>query len=523
MFLQKNLIITFKNKELTFQNIRFNHLKFLLLFFLLFRCTFCFGEYKYIAEFSKIYGTLKHKTNSLNKLKNSHYRFLEHSLKSLVNCNDDTTFNLILSDFLDSIELPNNTPKTINFNASNSINDNNENRINYTLQKKNKTKSIYNPNRNLYFENTNAFIFADNDIAYLSQYISLWNTLYYFHANRNVNYDSLLYRGINTILNEKDYIKAFTTELKVLNDNHAHFFNPSLNKKLLKDFYQVPINVSILNDYSYIIKEHSIAPSVSKIISINDTLFSINGVLTKTFVDSITQFLPNTERISKRNAGYYFFFTNINDTLNLEFKNTKKEFLKITPKLNESNSKKADVIAHQTNKTIWVNLFALSSKKNEKQSLKLFTEKDTIVLDLRGHINFFPKKMIHELSKHKTIIATIEPDIDHIGQFKKRETTYGKNKEYNKIVYVLIDSYTQSSSELLALILKETGSILVGTNSAGASGASVSIPLYKNNNFIFTISQFYGIPNIDLFGKGIAPNIYLPELINTSNFHTLLK
>lgn len=512
-----------KNKNQTYLHINFNNLRFSLLFLLLFSSTFCFGEYKYIAEFSKIYGVLKHKTNSLNKLKSSHFRFLEQSIKLLVNCNDDSTFNLVISNFLDSIEIPKNTSKKINFNAFNSINDNNKSRISYALQKKHKAKNIYNPNKYLHFEIQNVSFTADNEITYLSQYIILWNTLFYFHTNRDIDYDSLLNSGINTILGEKNYIKAFTFGLKSLNDNHAHFFHPLLNKKLLKDFYQIPIAVSIVNDYSYIIKEHSIPSSISTNIKVHDTLLSVNKILTRTIVDSITPFLPNTERISKRNAGYYFFFSNNNDTLNIEFKGIRKYLLKITPTLKENLSKKNDIVLHQTKKTTWIKLPTIYCKKDEKLALKSFTEKDTIVLDLRGHINFFPKKIIQVLSKDKTQITTIEPDIDHIGDFKKRKTTYGKTKRHNKIVYVLIDSYTQSSSELLALILKETGSKLVGVKSAGANGASVSIPLYKNNSFTFTISQFYNQSNTQIFGKGITPDIYITELIDTSNFHKLIK
>jgi C-terminal processing protease CtpA/Prc len=504
--------------------IQFNYLKFSLLIFIIFSSVFCFGEHKYIAEFSKIYGTLKHKTNSLNKFKNTHYKFLELSLKSLVNCNDDSSFNVVVSDFLDSVELSKNITSIKNYIGFRFVNSYNSIRINYTLNKYYKSKSIYSPNRDLYFENTNISIFADNEISYLSQYISLWNTLYYFHINRNVNYDSLLNSGIDIILNEKNYIKAFTTGFKVLDDNHSHFFNEILNKKLLKDFYQAEINVSVVNDSFYVIKEFEIDSFVSKNISLNDTLMSINGVLIKNFVDNILPFFPNTERISKRNAGYYFFFSNKNDTLNLEFKNNKKYVIKIeTKKLKGVNYKKSNAIVHQTKKTIWVNLLALSGKNDEKKLLKLFNEKDTIVLDLRGHITFFPKKIINVLSKNKTLITTLEPDLDNIGQFKKRETSYGKNKNSIKNIYVLIDSYTQSASELLAIVLKETGSILVGVNTAGANGASVTIPLYTNTKFVFTISQFYSESNAHLFGKGVSPNIYMPEIIQISNFHKLIK
>lgn len=155
---------------------------------------------------------------------------------------------------------------------------------------------------------------------------------------------------------------------------------------------------------------------------------------------------------------------------------------------------------------IYLESFSETSDVQFKSQLEVIEKNNLkgLIVDLRGNRGGYMEKAksIAELflKKDKIIYSIKEKD--------KEDYYYdGTDESREYPIVVLVNKQTASSSELLALALKESyGAILVGTNTFGKSRVQFTSSLKNNTMVKYTTGIWYSPNHNNIDGVGIKPS-----------------
>ena len=169
------------------------------------------------------------------------------------------------------------------------------------------------------------------------------------------------------------------------------------------------------------------------------------------------------------------------------------------------------------NKDAWfieINTFAANIYEDMMLTLEELTAEEpnpsAIILDLRGNPggyvnmgNFVAGLFV----PHLTPLVTL----DYGGP---QETIYnGDTGMYQDVpVYILVDEYTASASEILSQTLQETGhATVIGTQTYGKGSAQEVITYWDGSLLKLTIAHWLSSKGTSIQGVGVTPDILVTE------------
>lgn len=476
------------------------------------------NQTKYYEQFVKIWGVMKYKTNLKKKDDPCYWnKVFITSVSKISKIKGDNEFNHFIRDLLSkNCDIP---------RKLNRINSDLVTKLSLGFQVSNYLES--------YFDYTNVDLgpnqwqnFTTDNKCYkdvstfekkLLAIARLWNVLFYFHPNRDVDYLGALSKTLNLFYEKREIDKPLVELMRSCQDNLAVISTPFINRHLLKDFYYPSIKVRYLNNNFFILN--------SAVYGLeNDTIQSINGIPINQLVDSILPWLPTTEEISKKNISFYLTAGLKNGSGKVVLKGNPNPIQFIYDQNGLFGLYDTNLLLEKfSNNVLYCDLIALQSKEDEKNMLKVAEQYDTIIFNLRGYVNFYPQDLFKGLKLAEIKIGTEIFDNRLSTAVIKRKSEMPSQQKNDKTLYVIVDKYTQSSSELLAIRLKQNGAKVIGDNSAGAIGVTSSYEISKNCFAIFMIKKF--IDNHDYWAGGIPPSLRVPQIsiLTPSQIYRYLK
>lgn len=367
-------------------------------------------------------------------------------------------------------------------------------------------------------EHKNTFSFKELLVitAIFGLVVCIFTTLIVFNVTKSYAYDSNLkdiVKSYNEItdtyykdVNSKDLAdSAIDGMLEYLDENYSKYLDDKETESLtdsLSDSYK-GIGIVVYNDgekyvvYNVVKNSESFNAGVKK----NDIIKSIND---KTITKDMT-----TDEISKM----------INDSSNVHLvvERDKKELsfdIKVKnvsiPVVNDKTISKED----KTVGYIYLSSFTKNSYNQFKDALEEVEHQniDSLIIDLRdntgGYLSGAQEIADLFIKKDKVIYSLEYKD--------KTEVTKTKTKEFRTYpIVVLVNEYTASASEVLALALKESyGATIVGTKTFGKGKVQVTSTLSDDTMIKYTTAKWYSPNNNSIDEKGITPGIVVKQSLD---------
>ncbi len=176
----------------------------------------------------------------------------------------------------------------------------------------------------------------------------------------------------------------------------------------------------------------------------------------------------------------------------------------------------SDLYEDENNKIgyIYLDSFTSNAVDQFKSELEILEHKgmDSLIIDLRdntgGYLSAAEDIASLFIKKGKTIYTLEGKNMNEKGIDQTEE-----RRDYP--VVVLINEYTASASEVLALALKESyGATLIGTKSYGKGKVQVTSTLSNGDMLKQTAAKWYSPNGNNIDGKGITPGIYVEQNIS---------
>ncbi|MCR5483145.1 MAG: S41 family peptidase [Bacilli bacterium] len=367
-------------------------------------------------------------------------------------------------------------------------------------------------------EHKNTFSFKELLVitAIFGLVVCVFTTLIVFNVTKSYAYDSNLkdiVKSYNEItdtyykdVNSKDLAdSAIDGMLEYLDENYSKYLDDKETESLtdsLSDSYK-GIGIVVYNDgekyvvYNVVKNSESFNAGVKK----NDILKSIND---KTITKDMT-----TDEISKM----------INDSSNVHLvvERDKKELsfdIKVKnvsiPVVNDKTISKND----KTVGYIYLSSFTKNSYNQFKDALEEVEHQniDSLIIDLRdntgGYLSGAQEIADLFIKKDKVIYSLEYKD--------STKVTKTKTNDYRTYpIVVLVNEYTASASEVLALALKESyGATIVGTKTFGKGKVQVTSTLSDDTMIKYTTAKWYSPNNNSIDEKGITPGIVVKQSLD---------
>ena len=158
--------------------------------------------------------------------------------------------------------------------------------------------------------------------------------------------------------------------------------------------------------------------------------------------------------------------------------------------------------------------FTMNSGDQFKNELEVLEHQgiDSLIIDLRdntgGYLSAAESIASLFLKKGKKIYSLEGKNMNETGIDQTEERrTYP--------VVVLVNEYTASASEVLALALKESyGATIIGTKTYGKGKVQVTSTLSNDEMLKYTAAKWYSPNGNNIDGKGITPGIYVEQNIS---------
>ncbi len=367
-------------------------------------------------------------------------------------------------------------------------------------------------------EHKNTFSFKELLVitAIFGLVVCVFTTLIVFNVTKSYAYDSNLkdiVKSYNEItdtyykdVNSKDLAdSAIDGMLEYLDENYSKYLDDKETESLtdsLSDSYK-GIGIVVYNDgekyvvYNVVKNSESFNAGVKK----NDIIKSIND-------NTITKDMT-TDEISKM----------INDSSNVHLvvERDKKELSFDIKVKNVSIPVVNDKTIFKDDKTvgyIYLSSFTKNSCNQFKDALEEVEHQniDSLIIDLRdntgGYLSGAQEIADLFIKKDKVIYSLEYKD--------KTEVTKTKTKEFRTYpIVVLVNEYTASASEVLALALKESyGATIVGTKTFGKGKVQVTSTLSDDTMIKYTTAKWYSPNNNSIDEKGITPGIVVKQSLD---------
>ena len=493
-----------------------------------------------LAITCKVWGILKYYGNKTTNGSINWDTELINTLSEIENVKNQHEFNKIINGLI----------LKVGFGKKEMGNSNEENLFekNYRLALDSSNLSMlkriidnYYPHRNYYAYNKNYYL--KNEIPYsdsifpgkacrILALFRFWNVIKFFYPYENHTgnmWDSVLMQYIHRFINCKDtldYHLAVVELAKELHDNHlSYVYSKILHNHIYKDYYYPPLIVDFVENKTIIRDLKSDSLNDFNQVKPGDIILKINNKPIEQYRKKLYKYTAAAEtRIIERNLNHFLFAgrrgTKVSITVERENEVIDINLIRNCKGMRELLAKSMFPLSLIINDTVlYLNLCRISDVKKEKKLLKMIKMYPVLVLDIRGHINYYPNKIIKALANGKRINTMIvkKPTIKHPGYFSVTEITVKGKKRNNifpKTIKVLIDENTQSSSELTAIKLKELGATLIGSETAGVPGLMCFITLPGNIRIAYTGTVYYPPTQSNAVKIPIKPDIYKASKIS---------
>lgn len=345
-----------------------------------------------------------------------------------------------------------------------------------------------------------------------------WNVIEYFYPYKYLmddSWDLSLKKLIPLFLNsdtKESYELTLLKSIVQLNDSHARITPP-----ILQDYFGsfwIPVRLKIIDDKAIVIGYFNEDLAKKDGLSVGDVILEYDGRNIKDLLEQFSHLVPASNSKSKLRDLTYYAFRGKSDQVQIKvdsggeikdqmIKRYKFEDLKFSNPFKENWYIKDSVGV--------VNI----SKVNIKQVPKMMEELSNtkgLIIDLRQ----YPKGTLYSLFKYisserKPLYSKIIPDLSYPGYFywvKGQE--YGNSKEliYDKRVVILIDEFTQSQGEYMAMGLEQGDNVtLIGSQTAGSDGNVSKINLPSGVSASFSGIGWYYPSKKETQRIGIVPDI----------------
>ncbi len=363
--------------------------------------------------------------------------------------------------------------------------------------------------------------------------LEIWSQLYQDYPYRENNFEEknnyfLLHfvhalQKSTTDFNANDF---YTNYLSWLNDPHATIAYRSLAKEQRKKF-RIPMDIVLTQNECVI----SNLKKATSIIEPGDVILKMNNIAIDSLIVEYNRFsiakINQHTAISRLLEIYDADSTEIvvkrNNNILKEFFSSKNQMLpktftaqSATDSLNEENDEQAyknnleqkmkndQVFYYHANAARAINKSTLLTEEKVDSLVKIFNNYQYIIIDLRGRAsnNFLNYLDTHiptiELDKR---LDVIKKSFQPVAQFQYDTINYTKQSKSTlilkpKIVY-LVNYKTMGSVERNLVRAKYSKSaILVGENTAGATGIVNKIRMNDNMEFYYTGSKNVGLADL---------------------------
>ncbi|MDR1120269.1 MAG: hypothetical protein LBM08_05060 [Dysgonamonadaceae bacterium] len=339
-----------------------------------------------------------------------------------------------------------------------------------------------------------------------------WNVIYYFFPYKYMMdqpWDETLeefipqfMKAIHTRLYREAVIKLATR----LNDGHA-------TSSVLDFPHGLYRSLCVVDDFTVVR-----TPFEKSLLKRGDIILGINGKDIKTVRDSITVFIPSSNKLYTNNIVSETVWQTITDGAILEVLRDKQKLIiheQKRPARNRQSSDTADACKMMPGNIGYVDL-GLLERSDVAVMMDRLKKAGGIIFDLRN----YPKSCDGCWDICRRLTSTpiyqygqaIKVDLSHCGAFEKHDL-YVRSQEkaekdvYNGIAIVLTDALTASAGETMAICFRIHGATLIGTPTAGANGDIATLLLPGNINARYSSIGFFYPDGEEMQRKGIIPDI----------------
>jgi C-terminal processing protease CtpA/Prc len=500
----------------------------------------------HLLEFCKVWGVLKYHEKNNSKA-------LAYDLFLIKNFNhiyrDKLNLDNVIANALSGQNRNNqniflgNIPDQNWIKESRTINNLNKKRlINYIADSTDITSANGLVNVNDYDElnfDSDSLYFNKQITSQAERFLSLcrvWNTVRYFYPYFN----ELSSDWNNTFLemlpyflyakNELEYHKAVIRLSTKLYDSHV-----AVKSSLIDNFEKKHVGNIIFKT----VKERTFVKEfVTKILKSNmkkgDEILEINGTNVKKIRDSLKEFISASNNITldrdinKQLLILKSMSANIKLIREKKIINIRENLTFINIAREENKKEQRSSASRSVSKILPNNIGYLNIKDIYSGNFRISMEKikncNAIIFDVRSYPNEVGVDFLRYFATRKLKFMNLfRADIRYPGLMisaeNKIKIPQSISDSFSKPVVILVNEYTQSQSESIALAMSSiSNSVTLGENTAGTNG-NVSI-LYLPGNLKLRIS---GIGVLGANGETLQRNGIQPQIIVKDNINSLVK
>lgn len=496
-----------------------------------------------LLEFCKVWGVLKYHEKDKSKaleydsfLVKNFYNIYRGKLKL------DRVISICLKNQVKSDEniFIGNIPDQNWINKSEKINKlNKKNLINYISDSYKLASSdqliTVNKHDELNFDSDSLY-FKRSITSQSERFLSLckiWNTVRYFYPYFNElssEWNNVFLEMLPYFLNAKDEMEYHKAVLRLstrLHDSHV-----AVKSSLINSFEQKYVGNIIFKTIGgrTFVKEF-VTSSLKSNMKKGDEILQINGIDVKTMRDSLREFISASNDITldrdinrqllilKSNYASIKVIRNnkiVDVHESLTYINTAREIEQKEKRFKASKS----VSKILPNRIGYLNIKDIYSG-NFRISMEKIKNCNAIIFDGRGYPNevgvdflkYFETRKLKYMNLFRADIRYPGLMISVENKIKIPKSSLGS---FSKPVVILVNEYTQSQSESIALAMNSiSNSVTFGENTAGTNGNVSIITLPGNLKMRFSGIGVSGPRNQTLQRKGIQPQIMVKDNINS--------
>lgn len=366
----------------------------------------------------------------------------------------------------------------------------------------------------------------------LSRY---WNTINYYYPYKNImdrNWDTILYQMAPAFLHAEDtvaYHMAIRRTIAAINDSHAGFYTPYTAQYFGR--LTTPFKCNIIENKAIVTGTWNDSLTKADDIQYGDIITHIDGRPVSEVLAACKPFIcaSNNAAMLVR-AGYGILFAGNTDTCMLTI-----DRAGVTLRRSVHRYPLASLVLNQASgiqpqwkyidSTIGYVDMGKLKLKNVKKAMSELRDTKAIIFDVRN----YPSGTIYKLSRYLTPRRT--PFVQFVVQASRRPGSFAKmhgpQKTARPVKHVytgrtifLFNGYTQSHAEYTCMAFKTVpNSISVGSQTSGADGNVVSIPLPGGYSTLFTGLGTYYPDGTATQRIGIVPDIQIEPTIPGTKAH----
>lgn len=352
----------------------------------------------------------------------------------------------------------------------------------------------------------------------LARYWNIVNYFYPYKYKTDDKWDSVLSEIIPIFIAAHDTIDYQLGILKMsakLCDTHAGVNNGKYAQKFF-GHKMVPFKYQIIDSIAIITQIYNDSLASKNDLRIGDGITKVDKESIPEIIRRYSEYFSLSNTPSKLRKMSHYIFAGNRDSVYVNVirngKVTNKHIPLYLPSTVYRNSipvKNGNEIYKMIDNDIGYINMGLLTKKDVKITMKKLWHTKALIFDVRNYPHGTILKLINYLySKPYTGLTSIYPEFRYPGMFSIRNNI--KRGEFNRNAYkgkiiILVNEQTQSHAETTVILLNSVeGSIIIGSQTAGADGHVISFILPGNIKASMTGE---GIIKPDVQRNGIMPNI----------------